>query len=186
MPEPHIKALIVFHSDYGSTEKLAHAIASGMRSSRKAVDIELKQAAETSPDDLRHADILVFGSPVHMGSMAWQMKKLIDATSGLWMENALQGKIGGVFATGGGFGGAGGGVELTMSALHACFLEHGMLVVGLPKDALGYADGGLHWGAYARTGNHDGMPDGIKDKQLTSARSYGVHLIEIAGKFMRP
>jgi len=186
MPETHIKALIVYHSDYGSTEKLAHAIASGMRSAGMNVDVELKQATQTSPDDLQNADILVFGTPVHMGSMAWQMKKLIDETSGLWMENALQGKIGGVFATGSGFGSAGGGVELTMAALHANFLEHGMLVVGLPKDALGYADGGLHWGAYARTGNHEGMPDGIKDNQLTSARSFGAHLVEIANKMLRP
>jgi len=174
--------LIAYHSDYGSTEKMAKAIATGMRSAAADTQIELKQAANTSPDDLLTADIIVFGTPVHMGSMAWQMKKLIDESAGLWMENALEGKVGGVFVSGGGFGGAGGGAELTMAGLHANFLEHGMLVVGFPKSALGYAEGGLHWGAYARSGNHEGMPEGISDSQLTAARSYGAHLIEVAEK----
>ncbi len=174
--------LIAYHSDYGTTEKMAKAIAAGMRSATADTQIELKQAANTSPDDLLTADIIVFGTPVHMGSMAWQMKKLIDESAGLWMENALEGKVGGVFVSGGGFGGAGGGAELTMAGLHANFLEHGMLIVGFPKNALGYAEGGLHWGVYARSGNHEGVPEGINDSQLTAARSYGAHLIEVAEK----
>jgi len=177
-----MKALIVYHSDYGNTEKMASAIAAGMRSTASDTHIELKQAVDTSPDDLLDADLIVFGTPVHMGSMAWQMKKLIDEAASLWMENALQGKLGGVFVSGGGFGGAGGGAELTMAGLHANFLEHGMLVAGFPRSALGYADGGLHWGVYARSGNHEGMPQGIHDSQLTAARSYGAHLIEVAGR----
>ncbi|MDX8391676.1 MAG: flavodoxin domain-containing protein [Mariprofundaceae bacterium] len=184
MSEQTIKALIVYHSDYGSTEKIAQAIADGMRAGQANITLELKQATQTTPDDLLAADVMVFGTPVHMGSMAWQMKKLIDETSSLWMENALQGKIGGVFASGSGFGNAGGGVELTMAGLHANFLEHGMIVVGFPKNALGYADGGLHWGVYARTGNHQGMPDGVNDAQLTAARSYGAHLIDVAEKLL--
>ena len=174
--------LITYHSDYGSTEKMAKAIAAGMRSAASDLQIELKQAASTSTNDLLKADVIVFGTPVHMGSMAWQMKKLIDESAGLWMENALEGKLGGVFVSGGGFGGAGGGAELTMAGLHANFLEHGMLVAGFPKNALGYAEGGLHWGAYARSGNHEGMPEGINDIQLTAARSYGAHLIDVAEK----
>jgi len=177
-----MRALIVYHSDYGSTGKMAQAIAAGMRSAAADTQIELKQAAQTSPDDLCGADVIVFGTPVHMGGMAWQMKKLIDEAASLWMEHALQDKIGGVFVSGGGFGGAGGGAELTMVSLHANFLEHGMLVVGFPNSSLGYADGGLHWGAYARSGNHAGMPEGIGDAQLTAARSYGAHLIEVAAK----
>ena len=177
-----MNVLIAYHSDYGSTEKMAKAIAAGIRSAAADTHIEFKRAADASASDLLSADIIVFGSPVHMGSMAWQMKKLIDESASLWMENGLQGKVGGVFVSGGGFGGAGGGAELTMAGLHANFLEHGMLVVGFPRSALGYAEGGLHWGAYARTGNHEGMPAGISDAQLTAARSYGAHLIEVAEK----
>lgn len=175
-----MRVLIVFHSDYGSTEKMARAIAAGMRQSEPQCDIELQSPGDTTPDDLLAADVIVFGTPVHMGSMAWQLKKLIDEASCLWLENSLQGKLGGVFVSGGGLGGAGGGAELTMAALHANFLEHGMLVAGFPRTSLGYADGGLHWGLYVRSGNHEGMPSGIGDAQLTAARSYGAHLIEVA------
>jgi len=180
-----MQVLIVYHSDYGNTEKMAKAIATGINAANSHVGIQIQQAKATSPDDLVTAEVILFGTPVHMGNMAWQMKKLIDDCSKLWMENALEGKVGGVFATGGGFGSAGGGVELTMSSLYSNFLEHGMIVVGFPKTALGYADGGLQWGPYARTGNHEGMPEGITDAQLTAARSYGAHMIEVAEKFLR-
>jgi len=180
-----VRVLIAYHSDYGNTEKMAKAIVSSIRAANPDADAQLQKADKTSPDDLAAADVILFGTPVHMGSMAWQMKKLIDDAARLWMENALEGKVGGAFATGGGFGSAGGGVELTLAGLYSNFLEHGMIVVGFPKTALGYADGGLQWGPYARTGNHEGMPAGITDAQLTAARSYGAHVVEVAERLLR-
>ncbi len=179
-----MRVLIVYHSDYGNTEKMAKAIVSGIRATNLDTTVQLQKADKTLPDDLLAADVILFGTPVHMGSMAWPMKKLIDACAKLWMENLLAGKVGGAFATSGGFGSAGGGVELTLASLHSNFLEHGMVVVGLPKTALGYADGGLQWGPYARSGNHEGMPIGLTDAQLTAARSYGAYVIEVAGKLL--
>lgn len=178
-----MNVLIAYHSDYGNTEKMAKAIASGIRAMNPDANAQLQKADQTSPGDLAAADVILFGTPVHMGSMAWQVKKLIDECAGLWTENTLEGKVGGAFVTGGGFGGAGGGAELTLTNLHSNFLEHGMIVVGFPKTALGYADGGLQWGPYARTGDHEGMPAGVTDAQLTAARSYGAHVIEVAEKF---
>ncbi|MDQ6981996.1 MAG: NAD(P)H-dependent oxidoreductase [Mariprofundus sp.] len=174
-----MQVLIAYHSDYGNTKKMAEAIAAGIRAGRAGVSIDLRTAEETSLQDLLAADMIVFGTPVHMGSMAWQVKQLIDRAAKLWMESALEGKVGGVFATGGGFGGAGGGVEQTMIALHSNFLEHGMLVVGFPKSLPGYADGGLQWGPYGRSGNHEGMPDTVSEAALVAARSYGAHLAEV-------
>jgi len=175
-----MKVLIAYHSDYGNTKKMAEAITAGIRVSQPDVSVELRLAEATSLDDLLDADVIVFGTPVHMGSMAWQMKQLIDRAAKLWMEGALEGKVGGVFATGGGFGGAGGGVEQTMIALHSNFLEHGMIVIGFPKSLPGYADGGSQWGPYGRSGNHEGMPATVSDAALTAARSYGAHVAEIA------
>jgi multimeric flavodoxin WrbA len=83
-------------------KKMAEAIVSGFKASQAAASISLKIASDVSAHDLLHADVIIFGTPVHMGSMAWQLKKLIDETAKLWMEGALEGKIGGVFATGGG------------------------------------------------------------------------------------
>jgi len=175
-----MQVLIAYHSDYGNTKRMAEAIAAGIRASQPDVSMLLRPAEETRLEDLQHADLIVFGTPVHMGSMAWQMKQLIDRAAKLWMEGALEGKIGGVFATGGGFGGAGGGAEQTMIALYSNFLEHGMIVVGFPKSLPGYADGGLQWGPYGRSGNHEGMPDTVADAALRAARSYGAYVAEVA------
>lgn len=172
--------LIAYHSDYGSTEKMAEAIAAGIRVSQPNGAVYLKTATETTLDNLLNADVIIFGTPVHMGSMAWQLKRLIDGAARLWMEGALEGKIGGVFASGGGLGGAGGGVEQTMVSLYSNFLEHGMIVIGFPRSLPGYADGGSQWGAYGRTGNREGMPAGISEATLAAARSYGAHVAEVA------
>jgi len=179
-----MNVLIAYHSDYGNTKKMAEAIAAGVKVSQANVTVSLTTAADTSLNDLMDADVIVFGTAVHMGSMAWPMKKLIDQASKLWMDGSLEGKVGGVFATGGGFGGGGGGVEQTMISLYSNFLEHGMIVVGFPKSLPGYADGGLQWGPYGRTGNHEGMPAGVSDQALAAARSYGAYLAETATMIM--
>jgi len=176
--------LIAYHSDYGSTEKMAQAIAAGASASQAGCQITVKQAADTVLNDLQQADVIFFGTPVHMGSIAWPMKKLIDETSKLWMENLLEGKVAGVFATSGGFGCAGGGIEQTLIALYSNFLEHGMVVIGFPKSLPGYADAGLQWGVCARTSNHEGMPQGISEAALVAARSYGAHVAAMAAHIL--
>jgi len=182
-----MRVLIAFHSDYEHTREVADAIAAGARAACAdegvAAHVTRKHVSDVCLDDMRDADVLIFGSPVHMGSMAWPMKQLIDSASKLWPEGALEGKVGGVFATYGGFGGAGGGVEQTLIALHAHFLEQGMLVCGFPRSLSGFADAGIHWGLAVRTGNDEGMPEGVAEAALVAARAYGAHVVETAIKF---
>ena len=179
--------LIVYHSDYEHTHTVADAVAKGVQITLLEHDIEskpiLKKAEETSLDDMRYADVIFFGSPVHMGSMAWQMKKLVDSGSKFWMEAPLEGKVAGVFATYGGFGGAGGGVEQTLIGLHANCLEQGMLVCGYPRSLTGFGEAGIHWGLAVRTGNDEGMPEGISDASLVASRAYGAYVMETALRF---
>jgi len=176
--------LITYHSDYGNTEKMAHAIAAGCKAYLADANIQISSAEQTQLADFEHADVIFLGTPVHMGSMAWGMKKLLDSTSKLWMEELLEGKVGGVFACSGGLGGAGGGIEQTLISLHSLLLEHGMVAIGFPKRLLGYADAGLQWGVAARTSNHEGMPEGIHETALTACRSYGAHVCQMAEKII--
>ncbi|MDQ7004073.1 MAG: flavodoxin family protein [Ghiorsea sp.] len=182
-----MQVLIAYHSDYQQTQAVADAVAAGANAALLDAGATnhtlLKHVSDVSLDDLRDADVLIFGSPVHMGSMAWPMKKLIDTASKLWMSGDLEGKIGGVFATYGGFGGAGGGVEQTLVSLHANFLQHGLLVCGFPRSLSGFADAGIHWGLAVRTGNDEGMPEGVADAALVAARAYGAHVVETAFDF---
>jgi NAD(P)H dehydrogenase (quinone) len=179
-----MNVLIAYHSDYKHTQMVAEAVTAGVQVVLTEHDLEtkaiLKEVGDVSLEDMRFADVILFGSPVHMGSMAWQMKKLIDAGSKFWMEGALEGKVAGVFATYGGFGGAGGGVEQTLITLHANCLEQGMLVCGFPRSLTGYADAGIHWGLAVRTGNEEGMPEGVSQASLVAARAYGAYVVETA------
>ena len=56
------KILIVYHSQTGNTEKMAHAVAEGARGI-EGVDVILKKAADATLDDLLTADGFALGTP---------------------------------------------------------------------------------------------------------------------------
>ncbi|OIO67319.1 MAG: Trp repressor-binding protein [Zetaproteobacteria bacterium CG_4_9_14_3_um_filter_49_83] len=180
-----MQVLISYHSDYGNTEKMAQSIAAGIRAGCSSANVMLKNVEQTSLNDLQDADVICLGAPVHMGDVSWQMKKFIDEAGKLWMEGALEGKVGAAFVSGGGFGNAGGGAEHALITLHSNMLEHGMLVIGFPKSLLGYGEGGLQWGPYGRSGNAEGMPSVVSEGALAACRSFGAHLAEMAGKILQ-
>ena len=47
-----LKVLIAFHSDYGSTKKMAQSIAAGIRAAAPAAEVSLKQAVDTALEDM--------------------------------------------------------------------------------------------------------------------------------------
>ena len=172
--------LIVFASDYGNTDKMAQTIAAGARSVN-GTEVIVKKAEETTVEDLKKSDGIILGTPVHMGSMDWRMKKFIDSVcSTLWMQNGLIGKVGGVFASGSGFGNGGGGSELAMLSLLSNIAELGMVVVPLPKSTPGYSQGGLHWGPYCRSANAQLEPVALSEEALQAAYHHGVHIARVA------
>jgi flavodoxin I len=59
-----MKALIVYDSVYGNTEKIARAIAEAITS---AAEVKVLQASEANPSELASIDILIVGSPTHGG-----------------------------------------------------------------------------------------------------------------------
>ena len=172
--------LIVYASDYGNTKAMAEAVAEGVESvpGTRAV---IRTAEAATAEDLINADALVFGSPVHMGSIDWRMKKFIDSvTKDLWVQDALCGKVGAVFASGAGYGNAGGGAELTMLAMLADMAELGLLLVPLPKQTPGYAVAGLHWGPYGRSAGEKMEPVGVSAEQCLAARHHGANIARVA------
>jgi NAD(P)H dehydrogenase (quinone) len=174
-----VKILIAYASDYGSTLKMAEAIGRGVADGGGTAIV--RNADEVTAEDLLASDGIVLGTPVHMGSPDWRVKKLIDTVfSGLWMKDALVGRVGAVFATGGGFGGGGAGAEVAMIALLNNLAEMGMVLVPLPKNTAGFGLGGLQWGPYARTHDVGGVPAGVQERQLEAARQHGTHVARLA------
>lgn len=174
------KALIIYATDYGNTKKMAEAVSAGVQSVAGAQSV-IKSAEEIQAADLVSSDAIIVGTPVHMGSPDWRVKKMIDTVcSGLWMKNALNGKVGGVFASGGGFGNAGGGCELALLALLNNFAELGLVIVPLPKNTPGYNHGGLQWGPYGRSAGLNMEQTGVSKESLEAAFHHGANIARVA------
>lgn len=174
------KVLIVYATDYGNTKKMAESVAEGAKSVN-GTDVSIKHAEEATAEDVLACNALITGSPVHMGSPDWRVKKFIDTVcSRLWMKDALNGKIGGVFACGGGFGSAGGGCEITLLALLGNLVELGMIIVPLPKNTPGYKYGGVHWGPYGRTMGINMEQTGVQKESLEASYHHGANIARLA------
>jgi NAD(P)H dehydrogenase (quinone) len=194
------KLLVLYYSTYGHIEIMANAVADGARSV-DGVEVTLKRVPETmppevaaahgakldqaapvaDPKELANYDAIIFGTPTRFGNMAAQMRNFLDQTGKLWMEGALVGKVGSVFAS----TGTGGGNESTILTFIPTLLHHGMVYVGLPYAAPELTDisevrGGSPYGAATIAG-----PDGSRkpsEKELSLARFQGKHVAGIAAK----
>jgi NAD(P)H dehydrogenase (quinone) len=174
------KVLIVYATDYGNTKKMAEAIANGAKT-HQGTEVVVKTAEEAKQEDVVSSDALVLGSPVHMGSPDWRVKKFIDTVcSKIWMKDLLVGRVGAVFASGGGFGSAGGGNELTLLAMMNNLVELGLIIVPLPKNTPGYANGGLQWGPYGRSMGVNMEQTGVQPENINAATHHGIHIARAA------
>ena len=170
-----IKVLILYYSLGGGTGKLAVEVARGAEEV-EGTEVEIKRIPEIIPeeafekdqklkeirdrgaefqnqfpiatvDDLIQAHGVAFGTPVHFGSFASQVKQFIDQLSPAWVKGQLVNKPASVFCVSGSLHG---GEELTLMSLIIPLLNLGMLPVGIPYPIQGEGpefDGGSPYGA---------------------------------------
>ena len=133
------KVLVLYYSSYGHVEKLAHEIAAGAREAGASADVkrvpellspEAAKAANYKLDqnDFAEYDAIVVGTGTRFGRMSSQMASFLDQAGGLWAKGALQGKVGGAFASS---ATQHGGQETTLFTIITNLLHFGMTVVGL-------------------------------------------------------
>jgi NAD(P)H dehydrogenase (quinone) len=151
------RVLVTYYTRSGHTEAMAKAVAEGVKSVAE-MEVQVRPVGEVSPDDLLQYDGIIFGSPVYYGSMAAEVKKLIDES--VKHHGKLTGKVGGAFATS---GVAGGGCETTILDLLNALLIHGMIVQGTA--------GGPHYGPISV-----GAPD---EKACTECQKLGARVAEL-------
>ena len=84
--------VIVFHSGYGHTAKVAEAVAATSGAQLLAIDAE-GNLPEGGWEALAAAKLIVFGSPTYMGSVSWQFKKFADASSKAWFTQQWKDKL---------------------------------------------------------------------------------------------
>jgi NAD(P)H:quinone oxidoreductase type IV len=202
------KIQVVFYSMYGHIYQMAEAIAAGAREVSGA-EVSLYQVPELVPDaalertgakkareafadvpvasvnQLADADAIIFGTPTRFGNMAAQMRNFLDQCGGLWVRNALVGKVGSVFAS---TGTQHGGQETTITSFHTTLLHLGMIIVGVPYSATGMSNmieitGGTPYGA-TTLANADGSRRPSKN-ELEIAQFQGRHVADITRRLVQ-
>lgn len=73
------RILIIYHSQTGNTEKMAQAVAEGVRIIENTEAV-LKKAPNATLDDLLEADGLAIGTPENFGYMSGMVKDFFDRT----------------------------------------------------------------------------------------------------------
>lgn len=71
-----VKALVVYNSVYGNTEKIANALAAGLESS--GVDVDVVKVDAVKFDELGEVDLLCVGSPVHAWNASKPVKEFLE------------------------------------------------------------------------------------------------------------
>lgn len=186
MDKYNFKILVLFYSFTGKTAKLAEYIAEGAKEIDGA-EVEIKQVPELIPSsffedkpdlkkakesfatipvaetsDMTSADAVAFGTPVHFGSFASQLKQFIDQLSPVFIKGTMVGKPAAFFTSA---GSTHGGEEAALLSLMIPLLNLGMMPIGVPYPIQGEGsdfDAGSPYGAVYVSG-HKG------DKELTEA-----------------
>lgn len=81
------KALVVYYSLYGNTEKVAKALSEGLRSS--GCDVETARVDAVKYDELSDIDLLCVGTPVHAFNISKPAKEFLERLTG---QQGLVGK----------------------------------------------------------------------------------------------
>jgi multimeric flavodoxin WrbA len=125
------KIVIVYHSGYGHTKKVAEAVAAGSGGSLVAVDAE-GNLPEGGWEQLAAAKAIVFGSPTYMGNVSWQFKKFADASSKPWYTKTWRNKLAAGFTNSATINGD---KFSTVQYMMTLSQQHGMLWVGMGMHA---------------------------------------------------
>ena len=177
MDSPTVKILVLFYSFTGKTAQLSRYIAEGAREI-PGTEVKVMRVPELMPDsvfeskpelmkaresyehipiatidDLTSADGVAFGTPVHFGSFASQLKQFIDQLSPVFVKGTMVGKPAAIFTS---VGSNHGGEEAAMLSLMVPLLNLGMIPIGVPYPIQGAGpdfDAGSPYGAIYVTGH---------------------------------
>ncbi len=84
--------LIVYHSQSGTTSKMAEAVIKGAKHPDiEGVEVRVRDALEALPDDVLWADGFILGTPENFGYMSGAMKYFLDR-----VYYACEDKVGGI------------------------------------------------------------------------------------------
>ena len=179
------KVVVVFHSGYGHTQRLAQSVAEGAAGELLAIDAE-GNLPEGGWETLNAADAIIMGSPTYMGSVSWQFKKFADASSKPWYVQDWKDKVMAGFTASSNVNGD------KLSTLHYLFtlaMQHGGIWVGTglnynnskasKREDINYLASSA--GVMAQTPS-DAPAAEMNGGDLETARRFGQRVAEVAAR----
>lgn len=172
------KTVVVYHSGYGHTQRVAQFVAEGAGAQLIAIDAE-GNLTDAQWADVNAADAIILGSPTYMGNVSWQFKKFADATSKQWMSREWKDKVAGGFSISSNLSGD---KLSTIQYFITLTMQLGMIWVGQAE---------MNDGTYNRLGSSSGVmvqcgpmdaADKIPQNDLDTAKAYGKRVSEVATK----
>ncbi|MFE0633319.1 NAD(P)H:quinone oxidoreductase [Streptomyces sp. NPDC058864] len=147
---PHTpNVAVIYYSSTGTIHQLAETIAAGAAES--GANVRLLRVAElapkevvagvkpwadhaaatehipvATPDDIKWADAVIFGTPTRFGNVASQVKQFLDTLGGLWSQGLLADKVYSGFTS---TAQLHGGQESTLLALYNSIYHFGGFIV---------------------------------------------------------
>ena len=173
--------VIVYHSGYGHTKKIAEAVAAGSGGTLLAIDAE-GNLPEGGWDQLAAAKAIVFGSPTYMGSVSWQFKKFADTSSKPWFSQVWKNKLAAGFTNSATLNGD------KLSTLHYLFTlsqQHSMLWVGtglMPANSKAATRADINnvgsFSGLMTVSPSDASPDEMIPGDIATAKKFGERIVE--------
>ena len=152
--------LVCYYSRTQHTQHMAELIAKGAEEI-EGTQVDLKSLETIQAQDLLNYEAIILGSPTYYGTMAAELKALLDES--VAFHGQLEGRVGGAFSSS---ANVGGGNETTVMDILKALLIHGMAIQGSPA--------GDHYGPVAI-----GEPDNRAEGQCVH---YGRMVARLAGK----
>ena len=180
--------VVVYHSGYGHTQRMAQAVADGANAELMAIDADGNLPAG-GWEQLKASDAIIFGTPTYMGSVSWQFKKFADASSKPWFAQEWKDKVAAGFTNSGGMSGD---KFNTLVALFALAMQHGMIWVSqglMPSNLKSSKRDDVNYivsysGAMAQS-PADAGADAMSPGDLETARVFGERVAAITARFQR-
>ena len=187
-PNDTINTVVVYHSGYGHTKRMAEAVAEGAGAVLFAIDADgvLPEAGWSALDA---ADAIIFGSPTYMGGPSWQFKRFADETLRAWFELRWKDKV---------FGGFTNSASINGDKLNTIqyFLllsgQHGGLWVSLAIKPANFKnskrDDLNRMGSYIAPmaqSDADASPEEMSSGDLETGRAYGARVAGIARRLAK-
>ena len=175
--------VVVFHSGYGHTQRVAQAVADGADAQLLAIDAD-GNLPEGGWELLAAADAIIFGSPTYMGGVSWQFKKFADASSKVWYTQGWKDKLFAGFTNSATMNGD---KVTTMTYLWTLAMQHGGIWVSMgilpanskaaTRDSMNYVGG---YGGLLTQSPSDASPAEMLKGDFDTARAFGERIAAVA------